>query len=281
MMLTQKTALITGATGTIGMAIAAAFAREGCRLVLVGRDAEQLKKVTLSLVSSVSIETFVAHADDPVATKELMSFVERTYGCLDILITAAGTFGEIGTIEQSDPDRWLDAFRVNVLGTMMAIKYALPLLKKSSRGTIITFAGGGEGPFPRFSSYASSKNAVLRLTETAAVELEPFGISVNAISPGSVASGLREEIIAAGEERAGAEKFAMARGLTQEQTVSPDRAAELALFLASEKSSGLTGKNISAVWDRWKDIPKHMHEIMQSDIYTLRRIKPKDRGYDW
>ncbi|MBI5728693.1 MAG: SDR family oxidoreductase [Candidatus Magasanikbacteria bacterium] len=281
MILSGKIALITGATGTIGGEIARHFAREGARLVLSGRSEEQLKKRQHELSGLTSVEIFPADVADAKAVQECLAFVEKKCGQLDVLVCAAGTLGEVGTLEQCDPDSWLTAFKVNVLGTMMAIKYALPLLKKSPCGKIITFAGAGEGAFPRFSSYASSKGAIVRFTETVAAELQPLGITVNAISPGAVASGLREEIIAAGAARAGAEKYAAAQGAGSEQPVPPNKAAALAVWLASEKSSGLTGKNISAVWDRYEDIPNHLSEIMKSDIYNWRRIKPKDRGYDW
>jgi 3-oxoacyl-[acyl-carrier protein] reductase len=156
-------------------------------------------------------------------------------------------------------------------------------LRESSHGKIITFAGGGDGPLPRFTSYASSKGAILRFTESVAAELKEFHIDVNAISPGLVNSGFVENLLAAGPERAGAEKYQEALNQVSGAmaTVSPDKAAALAVFLASDQSNGLTGKNISAVWDNWKDIPVHLDILSSSDVYNWRRIKPTDRGYAW
>ena len=114
-------------------------------------------------------------------------------------------------------------------------------------------------------------------------ELASYKISVNAISPGLVNSGLMEDIVAAGVDRAGTKAYqqALDEHSGQGEAVSPEKAAALAVWLASEASRGLTGKNISAIWDKYEDIPAHLKEIMSSDIYNSRRIKPKDRGYAW
>lgn len=260
MKLKGKHALITGHRGAIGAAIASLFVREGCEVETSG-DAD---------VSSQS------------DIEALMSRVEKKFGRLDILVLAAGTNGSVGLFKETSPVEWMHAIETNLLGTMLCIRFALPLLRKSRNAKIITFAGGGEGPLPRFSSYVASKAAVLRLTETLAEELAP-GVDINAISPGLVNSGLAKKLIATGEEKVGTRVYqATQRQLSgEEETVSPEKAAALAVFLASEASNGLSGRNISAVWDNWQDIPKHLAEIMNSDIYTVRRVKPKDRGYDW
>lgn len=167
---------------------------------------------------------------------------------------------------------------------MLAVKYALPLLKKSAHGKIITFAGGGDGPLPNFTSYASSKGAILRFTESLAAELASFHIDVNAISPGLVTSGLTEDLLKAGPQKADPKMYEEAQRQaagTHDGAVSPERAAALAVFLAGDESNGLTGKNLSAVWDHWEDIPAHLKDIQSSDVYNWRRIKPKDRGYAW
>ena len=92
-----------------------------------------------------------------------------------------------------------------------------------------------------------------------------------------------QDIIEAGPARAGDAAFhkAQVERTGEGEAVSPNKAAELAVFLASDQARGLSGKNISAVWDHYEDIPSHLAEIMKSDVYNWRRIKPKDRGYDW
>lgn len=269
-----KSALITGATGVIGSAIARAFAREGCALILSGRSKEKLDELSGEIPGAEVVAADVSVQADIDA---LFSHL----GKLDILVCSHGTYGEIGPFAESDPAQWMEAIKANLFGTVLCIRHALPLLQKSQRGKIITFAGGGEGALPNFSSYAASKSGVLRLTETLSKEDGFNSIDINAISPGAVKSGLTEALLAAGEKKAGIEMYQKNIQQIEEGGESPEKAAALAVFLASEQSSGLTGKNLSAIWDNWKDIPKYLKDIMESDVYSHRRIKPKDRGYDW
>jgi len=282
MKLKNRRAIITGGTGTIGRAIAEFFIREGCQVLISGRSVEKLTNLKKEFNSPL-LEVFPADVSEIEDVKKLMQEAVRLFTAVDILVTAAGTYGEIGTIEECDAERWFDGIKTNLLGTVYSIKFALPLLRQGTNPKIITFAGGGEGALPNFSAYASSKGAVLRFTETVAAELKDYGIDINAISPGLIASGLTQELVKAGAERTGKQKYEEALNQLSGKggTVSPEKAAMLAVFLASEESNGLTGKNISAVWDNWQEIPKHFKEINESDVYNWRRIKPKDRGYDW
>lgn len=285
MKLRNKVALITGGNGIIGQTIASFFAREACDLVLAGRTPDELVRIAAKLKKEGSgrVHTAVADIERPGSVESLMKTAEREFGRIDILVTAAGIYGEIGPLITCDPERWMDAVKINLYGTMLSIKYAAPLLRKSGTARIISFAGGGEGPLPRFSSYVSSKGGVLRLVETLSAELFSLGISINAISPGLVNSGFVNDLIAAGPELAGKSAFEAAKAQTARtaETVSPEKAAALALWLAAEAPAELTGKNISAVWDNRDDIANHIKEISASDIYNFRRIKPKDRGFNW
>ena len=283
MKLENKTALITGATGLIGKTIAKFFAREGYDLILGGlskKKIETLKK-EFSFYKHIRIKVIQVDVSNKKSLQSLFKKVTRDFKTIDVVVTAAGAYGAIGTIEQTEPEEWLKAIEVNLLGTFMTIKYALPLLRKSPRAKIITFAGGGEGPLERHSSYVASKGGVLRLVETLSVELSP--IEINAISPGLVTSGLIQEIIDAGPLRVGEKRYqeAIEQQKGERESVSPEKAASLAVFLATSESDGISGKNLSAVWDKWSEFPKHKREIMNSDVYNMRRIKPKDRGYDW
>ncbi len=269
-----KRALITGATGVIGSAIARTFAAQGCVLVLSGRSKEKLDALAKEIPGSVVVACDVSVE---AQVRALFGRVDK----LDILVCAAGAYGDIGPLAESNASEWMRAIAVNLFGTVLCIQRALPMLQKSKRGKIITFAGGGEGALPNFSSYAASKAGVLRLTETLAREEAFKNIGINAISPGAVKSGLTEALIAAGEEKAGTEMYQKNVQQMEEGGASPEKAAALAVFLASEASDGLSGKNLSAIWDHWQDIPRHLKDIMESDVYASRRIKPKDRGYDW
>jgi 3-oxoacyl-[acyl-carrier protein] reductase len=148
---------------------------------------------------------------------------------------------------------------------------------RQRRGKIINLSGGGAtSPLPNFSAYAASKAAIVRLTETLAEEVKGFSIQVNAIAPGAVNTRLVDEILAAGPA-AGEEMLARTRRQKETGGVSPEQAAALAVFLASEESDGLSGRLISAVWDDWQNMNGRIDQIMASELYKLRRVTEDTR----
>ena len=158
----------------------------------------------------------------------------------------------------------------------------LPHFKASGYGKIIQISGGGAtNPLPRISAYAASKAAIVRFAETLAEECSGTGVDVNSIAPGALNTRLLDDVLAAGPDRVGTEFFARAVRQKEEGGVPLVRGAELAAFLASAASDGITGKLISAVWDNWRGWPDHLQDLRRSDAYTLRRIVGRDRGLDW
>jgi 3-oxoacyl-[acyl-carrier protein] reductase len=134
---------------------------------------------------------------------------------------------------------------------------------------------------PRISAYAASKAAVVRFAETLAEEARNDNIFVNAIAPGALNTRLLDEVLEAGPEKVGQDFYNRAVKQKEHGGAPIERGADLAVFLASSASDGITGKLISAIWDPWETLPNHLAALSQTDIYTLRRIVPKDRGQDW
>ncbi len=286
MLLTGKNAIITGGSRGIGRVVAAEFLKEGARVCLLARNREELEKTREEFnlrypdrVSCVSAD--VSHYKEMDRAYEE---IKQKIGSVDILVNGAGILGALGPFAAMDIEEWEKAIRVNFFGTAYAMRTVLPDIIEKGYGKIINFSGGGStAPRPFFSSYGTAKTAVVRLTETVGEELrqQHLAISVNAIAPGVVNTRLLDETIKAGPEKVGAAEYEDALKRKEQGGDGPTRAAGLAVFLASSRSDGLTGRLISAVWDQWQDIPQHLEEIMKSDIYTLRRIKPVDRGYEW
>ena len=283
MLLKDKIAIITGGSIGIGKAIAIAYSKEGANLVLTSRTKSELEatKREIAIITDTKVEIFPADVSNAEAVKNLTNFAIEKFHNIDILVNCAGIYGPIGMVTDIDNNKWLETVKINLYGTFLCIQAVLPTMMKNKKGKIVNLSGGGAAaPFPRFSAYGTSKAGVVRLTETLAEEVKGYGICINAIAPGAVNTRLLDEALEAGEA-AGKEFLAKSIKQKQEGGVQPEKVAELAIFLASPQSDGLSGRLISLLWDGWRDIPQYLDKIMSSDIYTMRRIVPKDRGYDW
>jgi 3-oxoacyl-[acyl-carrier protein] reductase len=185
-------------------------------------------------------------------------------------------------VESVDWTEWVRAIEINLNGSVLMVRALLPHFKQHHYGKIVQLSGGGAtNPLPRFSAYAASKAAVVRFAESLALEVEPFGIDVNAIAPGALNTRMMEQLLAAGPETVGPAFYERMKKIADEGGTPLERGAALAVFLASAASDGITGRLLSAVWDPWSDLPARRDELKRTDIYTLRRITPADRGVDW
>lgn len=271
--LKDRAAIITGGSQGIGKAIARAFLAEGCSCLLVARTHSALDTAVKELSSiGPPVSAFAADVGAPDEVSAAVRRARSDLGALDILVNCAGVYGPIGPSTDVDPNAWWGVLRVNLFGTFLCTRAVLPHMLRQGHGKVINLAGGGAStPFPRFSAYAASKAAVVRLTETLAEELRGSGIDINAIAPGAVNTRLLDHVLAAGEA-AGEEFLQRSRRQKADGGTPPEKAAELAVFLASALSDGLTGRLISAVWDDWPHMAARIPEIMASELYTLRRV---------
>jgi len=141
--------------------------------------------------------------------------------------------------------------------------------------------GGATNPLPRVSAYAASKAAVVRFSETLAEELKGTGIDVNAIAPGVLDTRLTRQLLDAGPQTVGDAMYSRVSQLAADGEATIRKGAELCAYLCSAASDGLTGKLVAAPWDPWPFSPEHRSDLDRSDIFTLRRVLPKDRGLGW
>jgi NAD(P)-dependent dehydrogenase (short-subunit alcohol dehydrogenase family) len=284
--LQNRSALITGSSQGIGRTIAEEFLRQGASVALCARDAALLAQTAAALGPWAGPgQRIVARACDVSRKDQVESLVgwavEELPG-LDILVNSAGIYGPKGPLEDNDWDDWVRTIEIDLLGAALLFRGIIPHLKKRGSGKIIQLSGGGAtAPLARISAYAASKAGVVRLVETLAVELGPHHIEINSIAPGALNTRMLDEVLAAGPQAVG-EAFYQ-RALQQKETGGAPlgRGAELAVFLASRASDGITGRLISAVWDQWEELAEHRDELASSDIFTLRRILPGDRGKAW
>jgi 3-oxoacyl-[acyl-carrier protein] reductase len=281
--LAGRSAVITGANQGLGRAIAEHFVRAGANVLLTARGVELLKQTAAELAplarpgqKIITRVADVSRADDCDATAA-QAFAELNNPC--VLVNNAGVYGPFGLIEENDWAEWVKAIEINLFGTVLMCRAFLPRMRAAKYGKIINLSGGGAtAPLPRVSSYAASKAAVVRFTETLAEETRDAGIDVNAIAPGALNTRLMDELIAAGPEKVGKTFFEKMTKTRDSGGTPLDKGAELTVFLASAASDGITGRLLSAVWDDWTNLPTQREQLAGSDIYTLRRITPDDRG---
>ena len=284
--LAGRAALITGASQGLGRAIAEAYVREGASVVICARDAALLERVRGELAAIAgSAQRVIAEACDvsqPAAVDALVAAALGALPGLDILVNSAGIYGPKGAIEDNDWAEWVRTIEIDLFGAVLLCRAIVPHLKRAGHGKIVQLSGGGAtAPLPRLSAYATAKAAVVRFAETLAHEVAEHRIDVNCIAPGALNTRMLDEILAAGPEAVGAEFYRRSVAQRDSGGAGLDKGAQLAVFLASPASDGITGRLISAVWDPWPELAEHKAELTAGDIYTLRRIVPKDRGKDW
>lgn len=284
MELAGRGAIVTGASQGLGRAIAARFLEEGASVVVVARTEADLRRTRDELGALAGHRGQAVHAvpgdvSRPESCEAIVAAARALLPEITILVNNAGVYGPIGRVEEVDWTAWVHAVEMNLFGTVLMCRAVIPLMRERGYGKIINLSGGGAtAPLPRFSAYAAGKAAVVRLTETLAEELRDSRVDVNAIAPGALNTRLLDEVLAAGPERAGEDFYNKSARQREAGGVPFDKGAALAVFLASPASDGISGRLLSAVWDDWARLPEWSGELAKTDVYTLRRIVPGDRG---
>jgi NAD(P)-dependent dehydrogenase (short-subunit alcohol dehydrogenase family) len=284
MKLAGKRAVITGASQGLGQSIAKMFAKEGADVLICARSAEDLRLAEEQIRAEARGKVAAKAASIAVEAdvRGLVEEAEDKLGGLDILVCNAGIYGPKGPIDELDWTSWVEAIQINLLGTVLCCRLFLPLLRQSMRGKIILLSGGGATkPLPFLSAYAASKAGVVRFGETLAGELAGSGIDVNSVAPGALNTRMLQEVLDAGPDKVGSAFYRASIEQREKGGTPLDAGTNLCLYLASDESNGITGKLISATWDPWREFAEHREDLAKTDVYTLRRIVPGERGLSW
>ncbi|MCC7124482.1 MAG: SDR family oxidoreductase [Acidobacteria bacterium] len=281
-----RSALITGASQGLGLAIARAYVRAGASVTLCARDEAMLERARDEVASLAGPEQTVhamradvSNADD--VSRLVTTAVERLGG-LHVLVNNAGVYGPMGSLDAIDWAEWTRAMAINIDGSALPMRAVLPHFRKQRYGKIVQLSGGGAtNPLPRIVAYAAAKAAIVRLAECVAVDVKDDGIDVNCIAPGALNTRMMDQLLEAGAATVGEGFYARMKTLAEGGTTPLEIGAALAVYLGSPESDGITGRLISAPWDPWERLQTHRDDLDGSDIYTLRRIVPKDRGKTW
>lgn len=243
-----KVCIVTGATSGIGRATAERFVAEGATVVLAGRRAELGASIAAALGPSASfVRTDVADEED---VRALITSTHERHGRIDCLFNNAGGPGQTGGIEGLDVDRFDATFANNVRSVMLGMKHVAPIMKAQGSGSIINNASvaGSRSGYSSSVVYGSSKAAVIQLTKTVAMELAEFGIRVNSISPGAIATGIFGKVFGMADDAADATAAAMQSAFAKAQPIPraglPADIAAVAVFLASDDSSFVAAHDI-------------------------------------
>jgi NAD(P)-dependent dehydrogenase (short-subunit alcohol dehydrogenase family) len=267
----ERSVLITGAGRGIGKRLALGFAQSGARVGLLARSQAELDLAKLEIEqaggNALRIRADVRDLEQMQAAVDRMRAV---FGGLDVLVTAAGVQGPIGPLLTTRPKIWNETIEINLIGTVNACRAALPPMMEKRSGKILLIVGGGSGHSrPNFGAYAASKAAVVRFGECLADEVRDHNVQVNAMSPGGAYTHMTDEILHAGEDRAGRREIDDAEQVRVTGGVAPEKQIQLALFLASERSNHISGKLIH-VNDDWRRFER---DNMKPELYTLRRVQ--------
>jgi NAD(P)-dependent dehydrogenase (short-subunit alcohol dehydrogenase family) len=270
----NQVALITGAGRGIGRAIALAYAQEGARLALAARTRRDLEQ-TAQEAQVRGAATCIVPVDvsDPAQVEDLVRHTVERFATIDILVNNAGIAGPVGPLQENDVAAWIRTIQVNLIGVYLCCRAVLPVMYKQNRGKIINLSGAGaSNAWRNLSAYGTSKVAVVRLTETLALELEGTNIQVNAMGPGSIHTQMWEELRDGASAVGDAQLYARGQRVTGGGGASLEGAAALAVFLASDASGTLSGRLINTVTDDVPNLPAQIQRIMSSDAFTLRRV---------
>jgi 3-oxoacyl-[acyl-carrier protein] reductase len=256
----SSVALVTGASRGIGLAISKRLSEAGVSVVAVARTASQSDDLK-SINGVLPISLDVTDAD---AVAEVISRVESEIGPIDLLVNNAGVAGIGGPTWMHDPKEWWNVFEVNVLGTFQCCRSVVPAMVSRGRGRVINVSSNAgffkidDGfDIDINSAYMTSKAALIRFSEVLAEEVRSTGVSVFAISPGTV----KTEMSA----------IPFAHHWDDPDLWSPpELAAELVEFIATGSLDGLSGRYIHAVNDDWRTLGKRVEEIVDHDLKVLR-----------
>jgi NAD(P)-dependent dehydrogenase (short-subunit alcohol dehydrogenase family) len=267
----------------IGLACAEAVLAAGGSVVIAARGSGPLQQAAAGLAERWGSDRVTAVRCDVAEEADvdsLFASAAERHGEVHGVIHAAAVIGPIGPLIDAEPAEWLETVRVDLFGAFLVLRAAARRMRRSGGRIVLLSGGGATNAFPNYSAYGCSKAALVRLTETAAAELAPWGIAVNALAPGFVATRMHDATLAAGE-RAGADYLARTKADLEAGGVPPQLAARAAVFLLSDASAGITGRLHAAAWDSLEEWSSRAGEIAAGDLFTLRRIVPRDRGLEW
>jgi NAD(P)-dependent dehydrogenase (short-subunit alcohol dehydrogenase family) len=238
-----KVAIVTGATGGIGEATAKLFLELGAKVMLVARSADKLAATLNRLEPLGEVAGSIAEANDESAFASAVAATIEQFGGLDILVANAGTEGTLKSIDELSVAEFEETMRTNVTGVWLSMKHCVAPLKARGGGSIIALSSiAGCIGFPAMAPYIASKHAVYGLVKTAALELGPSNVRVNAVGPGPIDNRMIDSLQnQLAPDDPAALREGIEAGIAMRRYGTNEEVAHLIAFLASDASSYCNG----------------------------------------
>ncbi len=252
-----KSVVVTGASKGIGKGIAGVFAKNGAKVLVVARHLDAARAAAEEFVKAGGTASAIAGDVTSLADMEAMAkAAAERHGGIDVLCANAGIFPQ-AKIEDMSPEQWDEVLSTNLKGTFLAVKAALPYLKKSAQGRVVLTSSitGPVTGFPGWTHYGATKAGQLGFMRTAAIELSKYGITVNAILPGNIVT---EGLMGLGEDYL----KTMAASIPLKRLGTVEDIGYAALFLASKEAAYITGQSI--IVDGGQILPESLEALAQA-----------------
>ncbi|MFB2921751.1 MULTISPECIES: SDR family oxidoreductase [Aerosakkonema] len=249
MQLAGRVALITGAGSGIGKAAAVLLAKEGAKIAALGRTEGDIGKIVAQIEGNGGEAiALLADISQPDEMQKAIKKIADKWGRIDIVFANAGINGVWAPLEELTPEEWDKTLNVNLKGTFLTVKYAVPYLKKQGGSVIITSSVNGTRMFSNTgaTAYSCSKAAQVAFTKMVALELAEHSVRVNVICPGAIETNIDENTQRRDLDKV-KEPVEFPEGeipLTDGDPGTSEQVAQLVLFLASEASSHISGTEI-------------------------------------
>jgi 3-oxoacyl-[acyl-carrier protein] reductase len=252
-----KSVLVTGGSKGIGKGIAGVFAKAGCKVLIIARHEDQAKACADELIKGGGkAAAFAADVTDLKSMERAADFAVKTHGGIDVLCANAGIFPQV-KIEDMSPEIWDVTVDTNLKGAFLSVKACLPALKKSGQGRVILTSSitGPVTGFPGWTHYGATKAGQLGFMRTACIELAKYGITVNAVLPGNVAT---EGLADLGPDY----EKTMAASIPLKRLGTVEDIGYAALYLASKEAGYVTGQTI--IVDGGQIAPESLEALAQA-----------------
>ena len=278
----KKVVIITGCSAGLGLNLLEKFVLKNYKVYGFSRSEKKINKAKNYLnskkINKKNYKIEKLNVTNLIKVKKFIHKIKKKEKKIDVLINNAGVIGPLGKFEKNDIKIWKSAFEINFFGSMYLYKEIVPIMKEQNYGRIVQMSGGGATKaFPMYTSYSSAKAAIVRLSETISEEVKEFNIKINSVAPGILKTDFLDQALNKGPDKIGEEYFKKLQLAKKRGGDDMLKSIRLIEYLCSENCK-ITGKLISALWDKWEIFKKYNKILNKSDIYTIRRIIGKDRG---